>query len=116
MLVVASILARARSLKGIKAQHGELLQPFCGALIITSTFDAFMSTHIAPEAMQSSTNKPSTDSTASPIARKYSGGKIIPADVSTCGANTTSGFSFLIHATTSSIGGGAKAPSNSFTR
>ena len=40
------------------AQAGELLQPFCGALISTSTPTARMSTHMAPEAMQSSTNRP----------------------------------------------------------
>ena len=52
------------------AQAGELLQPFCGAETSTSTPVAFMSTHMAPEAMQSSTNKPPTACTASATARR----------------------------------------------
>ena len=51
---------RARSLSITMAQQGELLQPFCGALTSTSTPVAAMSTHMAPEAMQSSTNSPPT--------------------------------------------------------
>ena len=48
----------------------ELLQPFCGALISTSTPLAVMSTHSAPEAMQSSTNSPPAACTASATARR----------------------------------------------
>jgi urease gamma subunit len=68
LLVVASIRARARSPRAIRAQHGEALQPFCGALIRTSTLFAAMSTQTVPEAMQSRTNRPSTARTASPTA------------------------------------------------
>jgi len=50
------------------AQQGELLQPFCGAEIRMSTPVACMSTHMAPEAMQSSTNRPPTACTASATA------------------------------------------------
>ena len=69
-LVVPSMAALARSLSMTMAQHGELLQPFCGAEISTSTPVACMSTHMAPEAMQSSTNRPPTACTASATARK----------------------------------------------
>jgi hypothetical protein len=62
--------ARARSDNITIAQQGELLQPFCGALTSTSTPVACMSTHMAPEAMQSSTNNPPTACTASATARK----------------------------------------------
>ena len=58
LLVVLSMRWRACSLNITMAQQGELLQPFCGALNSTSTPAACMSTQIAPEAMQSSTNKP----------------------------------------------------------
>jgi hypothetical protein len=68
LLVVASIAARARSLSITKAQPGDPVQPFCGALTSRSTPVAFMSTHIAPEAMQSSTNRPPTSCTASATA------------------------------------------------
>ena len=68
VLVVPSMAARARSLIITMAQAGELLQPFCGALINTSTPVARMSTHMAPEAMQSSTNRPPTACTASAMA------------------------------------------------
>jgi hypothetical protein len=57
VLVVASMRSRARS-PSDQAQHGEPLQPFCGALISTSTLLAAMSTQTVPEATQSSTNKP----------------------------------------------------------
>ena len=67
-LVVWSMRARAASPSITKAQQGEPLQPFCGALISTSTPVAAMSTHIAPEAMQSSTNRPPTACTASATA------------------------------------------------
>ncbi len=40
------------------AQHGVPLQPFWGAVTITSTPMASMSTHMQPEATQSSTNRP----------------------------------------------------------
>ena len=60
---------RARSDSITIAQQGELLQPFCGAEISTSMPQAFMSTHIAPLAMQSSTNRPPTSCTASATAR-----------------------------------------------
>ena len=61
--------ARARSLSITMAQHGELLQPFCGARDQhVDAGRAFMSTHIAPEAMQSSTNRPPTACTASATA------------------------------------------------
>ena len=62
--------SRARSDSITKAQQGDPLQPFCGALTSTSTPQAFMSTHTAPEAMQSSTNSPPTSCTASATARK----------------------------------------------
>ena len=68
VLVVPSIALRARSLIITMAQQGELLQPFCGAEISTSTPVARMSTHIAPEAMQSSTSSPPTACTASATA------------------------------------------------
>ena len=70
VLWVASMAARARSLSITIAQHGELLQPFCGAEMRMSTPVAAMSTHIAPEAMQSSTNKPPTACTASATSLK----------------------------------------------
>ena len=69
LLVVLSMRARASSLSMTIAQHGEPLQPFCGALTNTSTPQSTMSTHIAPEAMQSSTNRPPTACTASATAR-----------------------------------------------
>ncbi len=70
VLVVVSMAVRARSLSITKAQQGEPDQPFCGALISTSTPVATMSTQIAPEAMQSSTNRPPTSCTASVTARR----------------------------------------------
>ena len=70
VLVVPSMAWRARSLKATIAQHGELLQPFWGAVTNTSMPQACMSTHIAPEAMQSNTNKPPTACTASATWRK----------------------------------------------
>ena len=70
VLVVASMRARAASLSITKAQQGGPLQPFCGALTSTSTPVAAMSTQIAPEAMQSSTNSPPTACTASATARR----------------------------------------------
>jgi hypothetical protein len=60
VLVVPSMRARARSPSMTRPAQDGPLQPFCGALISTSTPVARMSTHIAPEAMQSSTNRPST--------------------------------------------------------
>jgi hypothetical protein len=68
LLVVPSIAVRARSPSITKAQQGEPVQPFCGALITTSTPVACMSTHSAPEAMQSSTNRPPTSCAASATA------------------------------------------------
>ena len=58
VLVVWSISVRARSLSITKPQQGEPLQPFCGALISTSTPVASISTQMVPEAIQSSTNSP----------------------------------------------------------
>ena len=60
---------RARSLSITMAQQGLLLQPFCGAEIKTSTPVACMSTHIAPEAMQSSTNSAPTSCAAALTVR-----------------------------------------------
>ena len=68
VLWVASMALRARSLSITMAQQGELLQPFWGAEIRMSTPVAAMSTHIAPDAMQSSTNRPPTACTASATA------------------------------------------------
>ena len=107
-LVVPSIAVRARSLSMTMAQHGELLQPFCGAEISTSTPMAFMSTHMAPEAMQSSTNSPPLSCTASATARIYVSGRMMPDAVSTCGANTTAGFFSRMATCTSAIGAGAQ--------
>ena len=70
MLVVCSMRSRASSDSITKAQHGEPLQPFCGALTKMSTPVARMSTHIAPEAMQSSTNSPPPSCVASATARR----------------------------------------------
>ena len=70
VLVVVSMRWVASSLMAIRAQQGEPLQPFCGALIRMSTPQATMSTQIVPEAMQSSTNRPPTWCTASPTARR----------------------------------------------
>ena len=69
-LVVASMRVRASSDSITKAQQGEPVQPFCGALISRSTPVAFMSTHSAPEAMQSSTSMPPTACTASATVRR----------------------------------------------
>jgi hypothetical protein len=66
---VSSIAARARSPSMTSAQQAELLHPFCGALIRMSTPLAAMSTHNAPDAMQSSTNIAPTACTASATAR-----------------------------------------------
>jgi hypothetical protein len=70
VLVVAPMRSRAAALIITRPQQGEALQPFCGALTRTSTPVACMSTHIAPEAMQSSTNSPPTACTASATARR----------------------------------------------
>ncbi len=70
MLVVASMAVRARLDSMTMAHAGEPLQPFCGAEINTSTPVACISTHIAPEAMQSSTNNPPTSCTAWLTVRK----------------------------------------------
>ena len=70
VLVVASMRARAASLSITSPQQGGPLQPFCGALISTSTPVATMSTQIAPEAMQSSTNSAPTACAASATARR----------------------------------------------
>ena len=88
-------------------QQGEALQPFCGALISRSTAHFCISTQSVPEAMQSSTNRPPTACTASPTARRYSSGRIIPDEVSTWGAKTICGFCAAMAASTSSRGGGA---------
>ena len=69
LLVVASMRARASSPSITSPAQGVALQPFCGALSSTSTPLARMSTQIAPEAMQSSTNRPPTSCTASATAR-----------------------------------------------
>ena len=52
------------------AQQGELLQPFCGAEISTSTPVWTMSTHMAPEATQSSTISAPTSCAASLMVRR----------------------------------------------
>jgi hypothetical protein len=70
VLVVPSMRSRAAALSITIAQHGEALQPFCGALTSTSTPVASMSTHIVPEAMQSSTKRPPTAWVASATARR----------------------------------------------
>ena len=71
MLTVDSILLRASSLSITKAQQGELDHPFCGALIRMSTPHFFISTHMEPEAIQSSTIMPSVScELASAIAFK----------------------------------------------
>jgi hypothetical protein len=62
--------ARARSPSTTRAQQGKPVQPFCGALISTSTALATISTQTAPEATQSRTKRPSTARTASPTARR----------------------------------------------
>jgi hypothetical protein len=59
-----------RALSITMAQQGELLQPFCGAEISTSTPVFCMSTHIAPEATQSSTNSAPTAWAASAMVRR----------------------------------------------
>ncbi len=64
--------------------------------------------------MQSNTNNPPTSRTAWPTAFTYSSGSNIPEDVSTCGANTKSGFSFRMTATNSSIGTGINGAVFSF--
>ena len=89
--------------------QGEADQPFCGAEISTSTPVARMSTHAQPEAIQSSTISAPTSCAAAASAVIYASGNITPAEVSTCGANTTSGFSARICATTASIGAGENA-------
>ena len=70
VLWVSSRRRRASSPSITRAAQGDELQPFCGALISTSTPRAFMSTHRAPEAMQSSTNRPPTSWTASATASR----------------------------------------------
>ena len=70
VLVVASMRSRATGLSITSAAQGGLVQPFCGALIRMSTPLAAMSTQIAPEATQSSTNSPPTACTASATARR----------------------------------------------
>ena len=66
-----------------------------------------MSTHIAPEATQSSTKRPSCACTASAMAFRWPSGSIRPAEVSTCGANTTAGLVSRMVLTISSSGAGA---------
>ena len=70
LLVVPSMRSRAASPSITRPAQGVLLQPFCGALTSTSTPVAAMSTHIAPEATQSSTNSPPCACTASATARR----------------------------------------------
>ena len=70
VLVVPSMAVRARWLSITSAKPGVLLQPFRGAVISTSTPQASMSTHNAPEATQSRTNIPPAAWTASPTARR----------------------------------------------
>ena len=107
--VEPSSRATARSDSITKPAQGEADQPFCGAEINTSTPVARMSTHAQPDAIQSSTNSAPTAWAAAANAEIYASGKITPAEVSTCGANTTSGLSAKIRATTVSIGGGENA-------
>ena len=70
VLVVALTRSRAAALIITIAAPGQLVQPFCGALMRTSMPQACMSTQIVPEAMQSSTNSPPTSCTASATARR----------------------------------------------
>ena len=70
LLVVASMRWRASSPSITRPAQGVLLQPFCGALTRMSTPVAAMSTQIAPEATQSSTNRPPCSCTASATARR----------------------------------------------
>ena len=70
VLVVVPMRARAPSPSMTNAQQGGPLQPFCGALISTSTPIAAMSTQTVPEATQSSTNRPPPACTASATARR----------------------------------------------
>ena len=58
VLVVPSTAVRPRAENMTSAAPGVLDQPFCGALMSTSTPQASMSTQIAPDAMQSSTKRP----------------------------------------------------------
>ena len=76
-----------------KPAEGEADQPFCGAEIKTSTPVAFISTQAHPDAMQSKTIIAPTSCAARANAVTYSSGRMTPADVSTCGAKTTSGRS-----------------------
>ena len=69
MLVVSSKRLSARSPSMTSPQHGEPVQPFCGALSSTSAPEASMSTQTAPDAMQSNTNIPPTACTASATCR-----------------------------------------------
>ncbi len=64
LLWVVARAATARSPSITMAHAGEALQPFWGAVTSTSTPSACMSTHSAPEAMQSSTSKPPTSCVA----------------------------------------------------
>ncbi len=70
VLVVASSRRFASPESITSPQHGDALQPFCGALISTSTPASAMSTQIAPEATQSRTNSAPTSCAALPTARR----------------------------------------------
>ena len=102
----------------LEVEAGDPLHPFCGAVTMTSTPEARMSTHTVPDATQSSTNSPPTACTASATAFRYPSGSIMPDDVSTWGAKTTSGFCASMVASTSSRGAGANgdAPAPSLRR
>ena len=67
-----------------------------------------ISTNNVPLATQSKTNNPPTSWTASDTSFKKSSDTIIPADVSTCGQNTMSGFFEVISDFIISIEAGAK--------
>ena len=72
-----------------------------------------MSTQAVPEATPSRQNVAPTSLQASPMALQYSLFRMMPADVSTCGAQTIDGFTSRILATTSSMGGGCTPRSSS---
>ena len=110
-LVVSSRRARPCGDIITSAAQGDALHPFCGAVSNTSTpvFSRFTKT--VPLATQSRTNKPPCSCTASATALIKLSGTIRPAEVSTCGQQTTSGFSDRIAAIISSSGTGANGAS-----
>ena len=67
--VVDMTASRPASPSITKPAPGEPLHPFCGALTSTSTPRSAMSTHSAPDAMQSRTKSPPTSWVAAATAR-----------------------------------------------